>query len=142
MHAKIQSYDNAVESIYNRRLQVSVDAKFLDIYLLTLNQELLILKKSEAIEDVHTDNLHAIMEEMLDAQDLIADQTNKIEARKRDIEVLEEKGKAIQQRFLSATVDNKFYDFLRRIFKKKYKPPKVRDPNGMKKKIELHKLKQ
>lgn len=130
MNNKIESYDNAVESIYDNRLQIFVDATFIDLHLLTLNQELLILKKSEAVEDIHTGNVHAIMEEMLDMQDLITDQNNKIDIRKREIEVLEEKGKQIQQRFLAAASDNKFYDFLRRIFKKKYKPPKIKDPNG------------
>ncbi|GJQ65650.1 hypothetical protein Trydic_g7740 [Trypoxylus dichotomus] len=129
MDNKIKSYDNAVESIYNMRLQVAVDATFLDLHLLPLNQELLILKKSEAVEDIYTENVHSIMEEMLDMQDLTTDQNNKIDARKREIETLEEKGKQIQQRFLAAASDNKFYDFLRRIFKKKYKPPKARDPN-------------
>lgn len=130
MNKKIDSYDDAVEAIYNKRLQVAVDAIFLDLHLLTLNQELIILKKSEAVEDIHMGNVHTIMEEMLDMQDLITDQNNRIDVRKREIEILEEKGKEIQQRFLAAAGDNKFYDFLRRIFKKKYKPPKVRDPNG------------
>lgn len=132
MNHKIESFDNAIESVYNERLEISVNATFIDLHLLTLNQELLILKKSEAVEDVHMGNVHTIMEEMLDMQDLITDQNNKIEIRKREIEGLEEKGKMIQQRFMSAVSDNKFYDFLRRIFKKKYKPPKVRGPNGNK----------
>lgn len=131
MNAKIQSFDDAIEDIYNMRLQVAVDATFMDLHLLTLNQELLILTKSEAVEDKYTEKVHAIMEEMLDMRDIIRDSNNKIEARKRDIETLEDKGKLIQQRFQAAAGDNKFYDFLRRIFKKKYKPPKVKGPDGM-----------
>lgn len=38
--------------------------------------------------------------------------------------------KELQQTFINSAKDNKFWDFLRRIFRKKYKPPKVFNPDG------------
>jgi hypothetical protein len=40
------------------------------------------------------------------------------------------KEKELHNKFQAATTDSKFADFLRKIYKKKYTQPKVRDPDG------------
>lgn len=47
-----------------------------------------------------------------------------IETRKRIILRNDELQKTLQVNFLAAVSDNKYVDFLKGIFKKKYKPPK------------------
>ncbi|XP_017782969.1 PREDICTED: uncharacterized protein LOC108567166 [Nicrophorus vespilloides] len=125
MELAIEEFDMKVQNERLRRMEISVDSNLVTLHLLTLNQELLILKDCEAKEDTLSDLVHANMIELMDIQDLIEGVNSEIEVAKKDISKLEEKEKEIQRNFMSATSENKFFDFLRRIFKKKYKPPKV-----------------
>lgn len=54
----------------------------------------------------------------------------KIEAHGNQIDICNNQIKDLQQTFTSAAKENKFWDFLRRIFKKKYRPPKIINPDG------------
>lgn len=130
MNSETEEFDCSVESLYIERLQTIVDANFIDLRILTLNQELIILKKFEAHENKLADNVRCKHVEILDLMDDITQINKKIDGRKKDIEILDDKIKAIQQHFQSVVVDNKFYDFLRRIFRKRYKPPKVKNIDG------------
>ena len=53
-----------------------------------------------------------------------------IDLKQRRINVKLDEQNDILREFQQATTDKKFSDFLRKIFKKKYKPPKIRDPDG------------
>ena len=130
MNSEIEEFDSSVESLYIERLQTIVDANFIDLQILTLNQELIILKKFETQENKLADNVRCKHVEILDLTDDVAQINKKIDGRKKDIETLDDKIKVIQQHFQSVAVDNKFYDFLRRIFRKKYRPPKVKNVDG------------
>lgn len=130
MDDSIEKFDEKLESLANERLKISVDANFMDLYLLQLHQELIVLKDFELREDSLTDNVNNRIEELLDIQDLIKEVNNTIDIYKKEIIMLEEEAKKITAEFFQAINDNKFYDFLRKIFKKKYKPPKVRNPDG------------
>lgn len=68
--------------------------------------------------------------EMMDMKDTMTQIQNNIEKLYSEIDVSNEKIKEIQSIFQNAAKDNKFWDFLRRIFRKKYKPPKVHDLDG------------
>lgn len=47
-----------------------------------------------------------------------------------DIEAAEVEESKIQEKFKHATEGNKFFDFLRKVFKKKYRPPKQKHDDG------------
>lgn len=51
----------------------------------------------------------------------------KIEQKNKDIVKLHSKIKELITEFMSMISENKFHDYLKRIFKKKYKPPKTDD---------------
>lgn len=53
--------------------------------------------------------------------------TMKIDKRNKEILKMQAKIKELVQEFMSMISENKFHDFLKRIFKKKYKPPKLDD---------------
>lgn len=126
----ISSFDDDLQDLWYRRLQIIVDALCLDMHLMVLHQELIVLKNFEAHEESLSNAVNDNTLQCLDMQDVIVDINNKIDNYKATIEVLSEKEKDIQQQFYGAILDNKFYDFLRRIFKKKYKPPKEHKPDG------------
>lgn len=121
-----------MEELCREKIQVSVDADFMDIYILTLNEELTILKEFEATEEVLQQRVHHRLEELLDMQDVMQERNNKIQRLNREIKTLQIEENDIRDHFFVIARDNKFYDFLRRIFKKKYRPPKVYNPDGNK----------
>lgn len=54
----------------------------------------------------------------------------RIDEHKAEKERLETACQDLQRQFKKIVQDNKFADFLRRIFKKKYRPPRVHDDEG------------
>jgi hypothetical protein len=48
---KIKAFDKEVEDLSSLKIRVSVEAKFLELHLLTLHQELIILKDFESAEE-------------------------------------------------------------------------------------------
>ncbi|KAK4886372.1 hypothetical protein RN001_002643 [Aquatica leii] len=125
----VQQFDEKVVKLSQKKITVTRDGDLLDLYILTLNQELNILKKFESVEDALQNKVNSRIEETLDMKDVITSLINNIEGHKREIDRLQEEEKSIWQFFFIMVADSKFYDFLRRIFKKKYKPPKVYNPD-------------
>lgn len=105
-------------------LEIEVHAKFLDIYCLTLNQELWILKDFEQLEDNLVEQVDDKLIEWNDVQSNFITEKNKIKMFQKNIEKSLEKIKEIQSQFSINITEDKFADFLKRIFKKKFKPPK------------------
>lgn len=130
LQTRIESYDKNLFKLMIERINVEVEAKFLDQYLLTVNQEVWALKDFERLEH----NLIEKVDEQLIARNTVQQQIinlrNKIENVRKDIEKLNSDEKIIHNQFLANCTDNKFADFLRRIFRKKYRPPKIIDPDG------------
>jgi hypothetical protein len=48
---KIEAFDKEVEDLSDLKIRVSLEAKFLELHLLTLQQELIILRDFEDMED-------------------------------------------------------------------------------------------
>jgi hypothetical protein len=48
---KTEAFDKEVEDLSNLKIRVAVEAKFLELHLLTLQQELIILRDFEGVED-------------------------------------------------------------------------------------------
>lgn len=126
----IQTYDQDVANLKTERYEMLIRATFLDIHILDLNQELSVLTKFESHEDKLSNAVNTNMLECMTFQDVLININSKIETHKAAIDILLEKEKEVQTQFYSSIADNKFYDFLKRIFKKKYKPPKEHDPDG------------
>lgn len=63
-------------------------------------------------------------------QDQIVDCEHRIDDHYEHKESLDLSCQDVQRQFKRLVQDNKFADFLRRIFKKKYKPPRDHDDDG------------
>ncbi|XP_031340937.1 cilia- and flagella-associated protein 44-like [Photinus pyralis] len=129
MKVAIEKFDAELERVAQSKIKLTRDAYLIDLYIVTLNQELTILSAFESVEDQLQERLNERILEKLDMEDTITVINNTILNYKMEIERLQEEEKSIQQQFYLAAVDNKFYDFLRRIFKRRYKPPKVYNPD-------------
>lgn len=130
MKSMIKSYDDDFANLVAERHALFIHVVLLDLHILALQQELLVLTKFESHEDKLSNAVNTNMLELMNAQDTLVGINSKVEAHKAAIDILSEKEKQIQGQFYSSIVDNKFYDFLRKIFKKKYKPPREHDPDG------------
>jgi len=51
MEMKIEAFDREVEDLSHLKLRVNVEAKFLELHLLTLQQELTVLKDFEGVDE-------------------------------------------------------------------------------------------
>lgn len=129
---RIHLFDTDMKKVMKTRLDVEVAAKFLDTFLLTIYQELWVLRDFKQLEDNLVDNVNeAVMEQNginMELSSLKAD----IEKHRKNIEQGSLEEKSIQQHFQTAATGNKFWDFLRKAFKKKYRAPKVLGSDGMK----------
>lgn len=130
INERILRFDKQVEQLSQDRFQVEVDAKFLDLYILTINQELFVLKDFEQIENNMIKLVEKTMLEKNDMFQRIVKKKNQIDDFKRLVDKLKEDELDLQQKFATKCADNKFSDYFRKIFKKKYKAPKPpRDEN-------------
>lgn len=118
---RIMEFDEEVERVSEERYQVEVKSKFKELYLLTLNQELWILKDFEQLEDKMVEEVD---NRLLDKKQLtmrIAQTNNDIDLYKRAVEDLNENIKVVENKFNSQCLDNRFSVFFKKIFKKKYR---------------------
>lgn len=127
---RIHLFDEDMENIILSRLDVEVAAKFLDVFLLTIYQELWVLRDFKQLEDNLVDNVN---DQATEQNGLNVDLTTlkmDIDNHLKNIEQLNLQEKSIQQQFQVAAMGNKFWDFLRKVFKKKFKPPRVIGSDG------------
>ncbi|XP_050303878.1 cilia- and flagella-associated protein 44 [Anthonomus grandis grandis] len=122
----INEFNNRIIETRKERLPILIRGNFIDIYIVCVNEELQILKSSEEQEDKLSqavNNKLSAVHELEDVEDYLkADKLNQ-EIKLENLKIEENK---IQEKFKVAVENNKFYDFLKKVFKKKYKPPKVK----------------
>lgn len=127
----INVFDKDVEKLVTECLEVNLKANFIDLHILKLYQELIILRDFEAVEDELSDKVNQTLTELIKMEEEIVTAKNVIESHKRTVENLTVKEKDTQEQFILVVQNNKFFDFLKKIFKKKYKPPKVHQDGGL-----------
>ena len=119
--SRIKEFDEEIERVSEERYNVEVKSKFKELYLLTLNQELWILKDFEQLEDKMVEEVD---NRIIDKKQLtmrIAQTKNDIDLHKRSVEDLKENIKVVENKFNSRCTDDKFTVFFKKIFKKKYR---------------------
>ncbi|XP_055610904.1 cilia- and flagella-associated protein 44 isoform X2 [Uranotaenia lowii] len=121
----VDTFDKALLDLAERRLKIEVDAKYLEIFQLTLYQELWILKDFEKIERKMIDTVEELSRERNELIISVMDSKHAIECSKLKMEEFRMEQKEVFQQFTSSCSNNPFTPFLKRMFKKKYKPAKV-----------------
>ncbi|KAL1505618.1 hypothetical protein ABEB36_005142 [Hypothenemus hampei] len=122
----INDFNNWIYQAKKKRLPLLIKGNFIDTFIVCLNEELQILKNCEEQEDKLSQTVNVKLKTVHDMEDHI----DSLKAKKENIAVkLEnlklEEGK-IQEKFRVAVEGNKFYEFLKKVFRKKYKPPQVK----------------
>ncbi|XP_017043934.1 cilia- and flagella-associated protein 44 [Drosophila ficusphila] len=122
---EVQQFDRELAKLQVRRFHVKLDAEFMTTFMNSLNQELYILRDSEEIETQLLLNAKTAMNTRNDLQVVINATNRQLDELRRNIDKLGEQITAVQVLFMTTVKGHKFFDFLRRIFKKKWRPPKV-----------------
>lgn len=116
---RIAEFDEEIEKLSDDRYEVEVKAKFKELYLLTLNHELMILRDFETTEENLADFVDSKDSERKHLSTRIVQTKSDIEGAQKVIGDLYEAKSEIELRFKSNCMGNKFSPFLRKIFKKK-----------------------
>ncbi|KAF7286507.1 hypothetical protein GWI33_004914 [Rhynchophorus ferrugineus] len=126
MEEQINKFNNWIYEARKARLPILIRGNFIDIYIVCLNEELQILKNAEADED----NLSQIVNNKLKELHKMEDMIDGLKAEKEDslkkLETYKAEEAKVQEKFKIAAENNKFYDFLKKVFKKKFRPPKIK----------------
>ncbi|CAK1600977.1 unnamed protein product [Parnassius mnemosyne] len=123
----VQQFDSRLRELQRERIRVQEKNELLELHLHQLHQEMNVLNRFEAQEDRLAERVYAKLMQIRGIQDQIQDCEQRIEEHKTEKEQLDTACQEMQRQFKQLVQDNKFADFLRRIFKKKYRPPRDRD---------------
>lgn len=122
---RVKAFDCKLQDLYEERLQVDADAKFLEQYLLTLNQELWVLKDFEQLEEKLVDQMEQLIFEQNRIHMQLIKEKNDIDTYKMNIVEIEEQQNDVEARFLEKCRGNVYWKYFRKIFYKKYRAPRI-----------------
>ncbi|XP_075974116.1 cilia- and flagella-associated protein 44 [Anticarsia gemmatalis] len=123
----VQQFDSRLRQLQRERIRVQERNQLLELHLYQLHREMNVLNRFEAHEDRLAERVYTKLMQVKAVQDQIDDCEHRIEEHLSEKVVLGESCQELQRQFKKLVQDNKFADFLRRIFKKKYRPPRDRD---------------
>ncbi|XP_038057956.1 cilia- and flagella-associated protein 44-like isoform X2 [Patiria miniata] len=125
VHELILNFDAELRMLRHEKLNLDTDLKNSDLRRVTLFEELQLLKEFEKRENVLAAKVEAKIKEKSDSQLKVAECQQKLDAKRKDIDRLMEKEKALYANFqASLGENNKFAEFLTKVFKKKIKRAK------------------
>lgn len=117
--ARINKFDEELNELKRTRLQTETDIKYLEIHLVSLNQELCIVKDFERIENRLIDQLENGEREYSDIVNAMDNFNQEIVAHNKKIKNNNELMMNITQQFTGSVANNKYTKFLSKVFKKK-----------------------
>ncbi|XP_055921167.1 cilia- and flagella-associated protein 44 [Eupeodes corollae] len=129
VNEKINSFDEELQKVASDRVRFEVEIKYLE-YLEEMSlQELVILQNSVVTEKSLVERDEAAKTARNEISSKIKKLNNEIDAMTKSFSLLKDDIKRVQVEFNEAIKGNKFFKFLKRIFEKKYKPPKEQKPD-------------
>lgn len=117
--ARINKFDADLNELKQIRLKTETDVKFLEIRLVSLNQELCIVKDFERIENHLIDQVENGERQYAETVQTMDALHQEIIAHNRKIRNNNELMLNIQQQFSGSVANNKYTKFLSKVFKKK-----------------------
>ncbi|XP_045768159.1 cilia- and flagella-associated protein 44 isoform X2 [Maniola jurtina] len=123
----VRNFDSRLQQLQRERIRVQETNQLLELHLYQLHREMTVLNRFEAHEDRLAERVYAKLMQVRAVNDQINDCNQRIEEHKAEKERLDLTCQELQRQFKKLVQDNKFADFLRRIFKKKYRPPRDHD---------------
>ncbi|XP_075252601.1 cilia- and flagella-associated protein 44-like isoform X3 [Convolutriloba macropyga] len=130
--AKLASdFDEQVLTLRAEKFNLQVDLKRADLRNTTLFEEFVQLKEFEKRENMLAGKVNDKYDEKVDMEQKVADCKARVETKRVEIERLEEKQKNLLEEFKSNLGENnKWEEFLTKVFKKKIKRAKKKERTG------------
>ncbi|XP_076637400.1 cilia- and flagella-associated protein 44 isoform X1 [Colletes latitarsis] len=119
--------EHELNELEEYRLDVIYQSSYVNLNLLTLYEEFIVLKECETVEYALEEKVNKTISKRVAMMLKIQNTNVKIVTREEKIRKLHTKIKDVTVEFSKATAGNKFYDFLQKIFKKKYSTTRQRD---------------
>ncbi|XP_041923604.1 cilia- and flagella-associated protein 44 isoform X1 [Alosa sapidissima] len=124
-------FDAELCLLRHEKLSLDIQMKLADLRHVTLFQELLLLKEFEKRENTLQGRLNARMKEEDELTEKLEECKKQLELKRREIVKLQERERTIAATFQASLGDNnKFAEFLTRVFKKKIKRVKKKEKTG------------
>ncbi|XP_049868169.1 cilia- and flagella-associated protein 44 [Pectinophora gossypiella] len=123
----VREFDSRLRQLQRERIRVQEKNQLLELHLYQMHQEMNVLNRFEAHEDKLAEKVYTKLMQVRAVQEQIQECETRIEEYIDEKENLDVECQEIQSQFKKLVHDNKFADFLRRIFKKKYRQPRTRD---------------
>ncbi|XP_041988296.1 cilia- and flagella-associated protein 44 isoform X2 [Aricia agestis] len=123
----MQQFDSQLRVLQRERIRVQERNQLLELHLYQLHREMNVLNRFEANEHRLADRVYEKLVQVQGVQEIISDLEGQIEELGAEKEGLGEDCQQLHAHFKKLVQDNAFADFLRRIFKKKYRPPRDAD---------------
>lgn len=120
--SSIEEFDIQMWKLKKFKLNVELKAKLLECHLLSMNQEVWIIKDCQFVEQHILNNINATIGEINKIKMEIFSLESDTVARRANVEQLENMIDSIEKKFVEeCTKDKRFAVFLRKIFRKKEK---------------------
>ena len=121
-HSRIKRFDDDVHTLRLYKIKLEEELTISTLQLDTLLQELILLKDFEAREEAIMNRCDSKETELEDIKSKVHTSKVKLDAKQKELAKLSEREKAVQQDFLVLIGENnKFQDYLTKVFKKKIK---------------------
>ncbi|KAI4887997.1 hypothetical protein NFI96_034666, partial [Prochilodus magdalenae] len=131
MEEAVWRFDAELRLLRDEKLRLDVQMKLADLRHVTLFQELLLLKEFEKRENTLQEKLSTRVQEERELRVKLEECKQQLELKRRDIVKLQEREKALTATFYASLGENnKFSDFLTRVFKKKIKRVKKKEKSS------------
>jgi cilia- and flagella-associated protein 44 len=125
IHEKISIFDGELKILRHERSQVAKVLKNIDLRHVTLYEEFMLLRDFEKTENELEQKKEKKREENVEMLGKISEIQLKIDAKKKDIEKLDEQQKQLTETYYQMTKsETKFADFLTKVYKRKIKRKK------------------
>ncbi|KAJ3126720.1 Cilia- and flagella-associated protein 44 [Nowakowskiella sp. JEL0407] len=131
LNQRIVEFDDVLEILSKQRAHLEGELKFADMKLLLLYREWALLKEFEKHDNFLAEKLVAKKSEKNEIDSKIKECQEKLNAKKTEIEQIIRKEKEIQEEFKNSVIgeNNKYEEFLIKIFRKKIKRTKKKVKN-------------
>nr|XP_049696276.1 cilia- and flagella-associated protein 44 isoform X2 [Helicoverpa armigera] len=125
--AAVTQFDARLKELQRTRIRVQEKSQLLEIHLCQLHREMNVLNRFEMHEDRLAERVYSKLMQVRGVQEQISECEHRIEEHKAEKDNINAACEELQRKFKRLVQDNKFADFLRRIFKKKYRAPRLHD---------------
>ncbi|KAG8038727.1 hypothetical protein G9C98_000282, partial [Cotesia typhae] len=125
-----EEIDEELDKLEKERLEVQADSIYSELNQLTLQQELIVLREFEGKENLMIKNVDdgICQQEIIERK--IQKLNSSIEIKKKEVLKITEKIKELNRQFASMISENKFSEYLKKIYRKKFKLTRITDESS------------